>query len=149
MREARAEANPVFAAKRLQDLGQAYGAEDNLSVIVLRLSNTSALRRHSNHHHPPPPPPHPPHHHPQHQSNSHHPQVNNEPLGRLMRELRNAVRLKGGNGRTDGPGAEACTCPCCLPKITGHDAPTVCCCHASPGSAVYLNGVLRNVVNAR
>lgn len=37
VREARAEANPVLAAKRLQDLAQAYGAEDNLSIIVVRL----------------------------------------------------------------------------------------------------------------
>ncbi|XP_023246185.1 protein phosphatase PHLPP-like protein [Copidosoma floridanum] len=42
VRQARAEANPVLAAKRLQDLGQAYGAEDNLSVIVLRLSMANA-----------------------------------------------------------------------------------------------------------
>ncbi|XP_034182760.2 PH domain leucine-rich repeat protein phosphatase [Osmia lignaria lignaria] len=38
VREARAEASPVLAAKRLQDLAQAYGAEDNLSVIVVRLT---------------------------------------------------------------------------------------------------------------
>ncbi|XP_046588915.1 PH domain leucine-rich repeat-containing protein phosphatase 2 [Neodiprion lecontei] len=38
VREARAEASPVLAAKRLQDLAQAYGAEENLSVIVLRLT---------------------------------------------------------------------------------------------------------------
>lgn len=38
VREARAEASPVLAAKRLQDLAQAYGAEDNLSVIVIRLT---------------------------------------------------------------------------------------------------------------
>ncbi|XP_024947402.1 PH domain leucine-rich repeat-containing protein phosphatase 2 isoform X2 [Cephus cinctus] len=38
VREARAEASPVLAAKRLQDLAQAYGAEDNLSVMVLRLT---------------------------------------------------------------------------------------------------------------
>lgn len=38
VREARAEANPVLAAKRLQDLAQAYGAEDNLSVVVVRLT---------------------------------------------------------------------------------------------------------------
>ncbi|XP_048514839.1 uncharacterized protein LOC105689606 isoform X2 [Athalia rosae] len=38
VREARAEASPVLAAKRLQDLAQAYGAEDNISVIVLRLT---------------------------------------------------------------------------------------------------------------
>lgn len=38
VREARAEASPVLAAKRLQDLAQAYGAEDNLSIIVIRLS---------------------------------------------------------------------------------------------------------------
>lgn len=38
VREARAEASPVLAAKRLQDLAQAYGAEDNLSVIVVRFA---------------------------------------------------------------------------------------------------------------
>lgn len=38
VREARAEASPVLAAKRLQDLAQAYGAEDNISVIVIRLT---------------------------------------------------------------------------------------------------------------
>ena len=38
VREARAEASPVLAAKRLQDLAQAYGAEDNISVIVVRLT---------------------------------------------------------------------------------------------------------------
>lgn len=38
VREARAEASPVLAAKRLQDLAQAYGAEDNISVIVLRFA---------------------------------------------------------------------------------------------------------------
>lgn len=38
VREARAEASPVLAAKRLQDLAQAYGAEDNLSIIVVRLA---------------------------------------------------------------------------------------------------------------
>ncbi|XP_050462769.1 uncharacterized protein LOC126857408 isoform X2 [Cataglyphis hispanica] len=41
VREARAEASPVLAAKRLQDLAQAYGAEDNLSVIVVRLAGPS------------------------------------------------------------------------------------------------------------
>ncbi|XP_044014034.1 PH domain leucine-rich repeat-containing protein phosphatase 2 [Aphidius gifuensis] len=38
VREARAEESPVLAAKRLQDLAQAYGAEDNLSIIVIRLT---------------------------------------------------------------------------------------------------------------
>ncbi|KAG8042563.1 hypothetical protein G9C98_005197, partial [Cotesia typhae] len=38
VREVRAEASPVLAAKRLQDLAQAYGAEDNLSIIVIRLT---------------------------------------------------------------------------------------------------------------
>ncbi|KAK0090491.1 hypothetical protein PV325_013397 [Microctonus aethiopoides] len=41
VREARAEASPVLAAKRLQDLAQAYGAEDNLSIIVVRLTGPS------------------------------------------------------------------------------------------------------------
>lgn len=44
VREARAEANPVLAAKRLQDLAQAYGAEDNLSIIVIRLKGPSQQR---------------------------------------------------------------------------------------------------------
>lgn len=41
VREARAEASPVLAAKRLQDLAQAYGAEDNLSIVVVRLAGPS------------------------------------------------------------------------------------------------------------
>ncbi|XP_019887893.2 protein phosphatase PHLPP-like protein isoform X2 [Ooceraea biroi] len=41
VREARAEASPVLAAKRLQDLAQAYGAEDNLSIVVVRLTGPS------------------------------------------------------------------------------------------------------------
>ncbi|XP_011684304.1 PREDICTED: PH domain leucine-rich repeat-containing protein phosphatase 2 [Wasmannia auropunctata] len=41
VREARAEASPVLAAKRLQDLAQAYGAEDNLSIIVVRMAGPS------------------------------------------------------------------------------------------------------------
>ncbi|XP_039305521.1 PH domain leucine-rich repeat-containing protein phosphatase 2 isoform X2 [Solenopsis invicta] len=41
VREARAEASPVLAAKRLQDLAQSYGAEDNLSIIVVRLAGPS------------------------------------------------------------------------------------------------------------
>ncbi|XP_066597765.1 protein phosphatase PHLPP-like protein isoform X2 [Prorops nasuta] len=41
VREARAEASPVLAAKRLQDLAQAYGAEDNISVMVIRLAGPS------------------------------------------------------------------------------------------------------------
>ncbi|XP_017875246.2 PH domain leucine-rich repeat-containing protein phosphatase 2 [Ceratina calcarata] len=41
VREARAEASPVLAAKRLQDLAQAYGAEDNLSIIVVRLTGSN------------------------------------------------------------------------------------------------------------
>ncbi|XP_011302435.1 protein phosphatase PHLPP-like protein [Fopius arisanus] len=40
VREARAEASPVLAAKRLQDLAQSYGAEDNVSVIVVRLTGS-------------------------------------------------------------------------------------------------------------
>ncbi|XP_034945281.1 protein phosphatase PHLPP-like protein isoform X2 [Chelonus insularis] len=39
VREVRAEANSVLAAKRLQDLAQAYGVEDNISVIVIRFTN--------------------------------------------------------------------------------------------------------------
>jgi hypothetical protein len=123
VREARAEANPVLAAKRLQDLGQAYGAEDNLSVLVVRLSAGSA-----------------------------------EPLGRLlMRELRQAVRTK--EQRTPASGGSGCTCPCCTPRLPGHEVPAACCCHASTlgynDSAVgsvngfYLNGVLRNVMGSR
>ncbi|XP_041976425.1 protein phosphatase PHLPP-like protein isoform X2 [Aricia agestis] len=34
--EVRAETNPVLAAKRLQDLAQSYGAEDCVSVIIVR-----------------------------------------------------------------------------------------------------------------
>ncbi|KAJ8680697.1 hypothetical protein QAD02_016484, partial [Eretmocerus hayati] len=44
VREARAEVNPVLAAKRLQDLAQAYGAEDNLSVQVIRLNKPNNLQ---------------------------------------------------------------------------------------------------------
>ncbi|CAH0389384.1 unnamed protein product [Bemisia tabaci] len=36
MAEVRSVRNPVLAAKRLQDLAQSYGCEDNISVIVLR-----------------------------------------------------------------------------------------------------------------
>jgi PH domain and leucine-rich repeat-containing protein phosphatase len=34
--EVRAERNPVLAAKRLQDLAQSYGAEDCISVLIIR-----------------------------------------------------------------------------------------------------------------
>ncbi|KAL0849253.1 hypothetical protein ABMA28_013585 [Loxostege sticticalis] len=34
--EARAERNPVLAAKRLQDLAQSYGVEDCISVMIIR-----------------------------------------------------------------------------------------------------------------
>lgn len=36
--EVRSQSNVILAAKRLQDLAQAYGAEDNLSVIVVRFN---------------------------------------------------------------------------------------------------------------
>lgn len=36
--EVRNQRNVILAAKRLQDLAQSYGAEDNLSVIVIRFS---------------------------------------------------------------------------------------------------------------
>ncbi|XP_063972964.1 protein phosphatase PHLPP-like protein isoform X2 [Diachasmimorpha longicaudata] len=42
VREARAEASPVLAAKRLQDLAQSYGAEDNVSIIVVRLTGPAS-----------------------------------------------------------------------------------------------------------
>uniref|UniRef100_A0A1I8P3Y6 PPM-type phosphatase domain-containing protein n=1 Tax=Stomoxys calcitrans TaxID=35570 RepID=A0A1I8P3Y6_STOCA len=38
-REIRKEENVVLAAKRLQDLAQSFGCEENLSVIVLRFKN--------------------------------------------------------------------------------------------------------------
>ena len=135
VREARAEANPVLAAKRLQDLGQAYGAEENLSVIVVRLSTSSAL----------PTPV--------------------QPLSRLlMRELRQAVHSKSIAQQQQEAGGVAgngtCTCPCCMPRLASHDAPAACCCHAAAahaglsdagavGNGFYLNGVLRNVMSAR
>ncbi|KAL4708090.1 hypothetical protein ACJJTC_009869 [Scirpophaga incertulas] len=37
--EVRAERNPVLAAKRLQDLAQSYGAEECLSVLIIRFDN--------------------------------------------------------------------------------------------------------------
>ncbi|XP_075992360.1 PH domain leucine-rich repeat protein phosphatase isoform X1 [Anticarsia gemmatalis] len=38
--EVRAERNPVLAAKRLQDLAQSYGAEDCISVLIIRFDAT-------------------------------------------------------------------------------------------------------------
>ncbi|KAE8743579.1 hypothetical protein FOCC_FOCC010826 [Frankliniella occidentalis] len=37
MQEVRAASSPLLAAKRLQDMAQSYGCEDNISVVVLRL----------------------------------------------------------------------------------------------------------------
>ncbi|XKL61561.1 hypothetical protein PGB90_008618 [Kerria lacca] len=37
--EVQSVTNPVLAAKRLQDLAQSYGCEDNLSVMILRFRN--------------------------------------------------------------------------------------------------------------
>lgn len=42
VREIRAESNVILAAKRLQDIAQSYGAEENVSVIVVQLANLSA-----------------------------------------------------------------------------------------------------------
>lgn len=38
--EARAERNPVLAAKRLQDLAQSYGVEDCVSVMIIRFDTS-------------------------------------------------------------------------------------------------------------
>ena len=119
VREARAEANPVLAAKRLQDLGQAYGAEDNLSVLVVRLSifNNNVSSNSNNN------------------SNS---QQNGEQINRLiMRELRQAGQVKEGS----------CTCPCCMPKLTTNEAPAACCCHAAAAAAANANNVANNNSN--
>lgn len=40
--EARAERNPVLAAKRLQDLAQSYGVEDCISVMIVRFESSRA-----------------------------------------------------------------------------------------------------------
>lgn len=140
VRQARAEANPVLAAKRLQDLGQAYGAEDNLSVIVVRLSVANA---------------------------SH--DLPAEPLSRLlMRELRQAVSSKREQQQTAVVTAatveqqqSGCTCPCCMPKLSSalHESSVACCCHAATmqgfnettgqPNGFYLNNVLRNVASTR
>lgn len=37
--EVRSINDPVIAAKRLQDLAQSYGCEDNISVIILRFTD--------------------------------------------------------------------------------------------------------------
>ncbi|XP_068084838.1 protein phosphatase PHLPP-like protein [Anabrus simplex] len=37
--EARHMGNPILAAKKLQDLAQSYGSEENLSIMVIRFSN--------------------------------------------------------------------------------------------------------------
>lgn len=39
--EAKAERNPVLAAKRLQDLAQSYGVEECISVMIIRFEATS------------------------------------------------------------------------------------------------------------
>lgn len=38
----RAASSPLLAAKRLQDVAQSYGCEDNVSVLVLRLGALTA-----------------------------------------------------------------------------------------------------------
>ena len=129
VREARAEANPVLAAKRIQDLGQAYGAEDNISIIILRLTKNAIAQQQQQ-------------------------QQETESIGRLLRELKNAVRIKS-SGSTTGSTSpipeNTCTCPCCLSKLAGDEASNVCCCHAAAASndEFYLNGVLRNVLSSR
>ncbi|KAJ0181889.1 hypothetical protein K1T71_002611 [Dendrolimus kikuchii] len=40
--EARAERNPVLAAKRLQDLAQSYGVEECLSVMIIRFDHSKS-----------------------------------------------------------------------------------------------------------
>lgn len=122
VREARAEANPVLAAKRLQDLGQAYGAEDNLSVIVVRLSTSRVTSP---------------------------PRQTAEPLNKLlMRELRQAVQH---SKATEGsactcpcclPRAQEVPGACCCHAAAAAAA-------NGNGNGFYLNGVLRNVVSAR
>lgn len=121
VREARAEANPVLAAKRLQDLGQAYGAEDNLSVIVVRLSTSRVTTA----------------------------RQSSEPLNRLlMRELRQAVqhsKASEGSGCTCAcclPRAQEVPGACCCHAAAAAAA-------NGHGNGFYLNGVLRNVVSAR
>lgn len=40
--QVRAASSPLLAAKRLQDVAQSYGCEDNVSVLVLRLGALTA-----------------------------------------------------------------------------------------------------------
>lgn len=42
VQEVRAAPSPLLAAKRLQDVAQSYGCEDNISVLVLRLGALTA-----------------------------------------------------------------------------------------------------------
>lgn len=46
VREIRAEANVILAAKRLQDIAQSYGAAENLSLIIVNFSNLSSNSDH-------------------------------------------------------------------------------------------------------
>lgn len=46
VREIRAESNVILAAKRLQDIAQSYGAEENLSLIIVNFTNLSANSDH-------------------------------------------------------------------------------------------------------
>lgn len=46
VREIRAEANVILAAKRLQDIAQSYGAAENLSLIIVKFSNLSSNSDH-------------------------------------------------------------------------------------------------------
>lgn len=39
MHEIRKEESPILAAKRIQDISQSYGAEENLSVIIIKFNN--------------------------------------------------------------------------------------------------------------
>ncbi|KAL7304086.1 hypothetical protein TKK_0003547 [Trichogramma kaykai] len=158
VREARAEANPVLAAKRLQDLAQAYGAEDNLSVLVVRLS---ASRNNPQQQQQQQPPQQPLHNHRQDEAQQ---QINRL----LMHEYNKAQQSKD-----VAAASGACTCPCCMPRLAANEASAACCCHAaaaaaaaavaavgttSPGhndsvtssvNGFYLNGVLRNLMSNR
>lgn len=41
MEEVQYIANPVVAAKRLQDLAQGYGCKENVSVLVMQFNNNA------------------------------------------------------------------------------------------------------------
>lgn len=129
VREARAEANPVLAAKRLQDLGQAYGAEDNLSVIVVRLSTANAA-------------PHEP--------------LGRLLIRELRQAVHSKQQSTDSNGaagctcpccmpRLSAAGETPAAC-CCHAAAAVAAAAIVT---ESPANGFYLNGVIRNVVSAR